>query len=95
MSEEQLATSKDRTVEEYLRCKERLATLNAQAQRTARLLDGVSTFLRQESERFRAGEQEEALSEKALTLMNDLHNTRNDMHRLRQSLVEMGIDVNT
>jgi phage shock protein A len=88
MSEEDLIRAKGRTLHEYQQCKDRLGTLEGEAERAAKLLESVVSFLRstRKDERFATGGLEEALSGKLIILMNDLHNTRNEHERLRRSV---------
>lgn len=88
MSEEDLILAKGRALHEYQQCKDRLRTLEAEAERSAKLLEAVVAFLRstRKDERFSTGGLEEALSGKLIILMNDLHNTRNEHERLRRSV---------
>jgi len=86
MSEEDLIRAKGRMLQEYHQCKDRLRTLEAEAERAAKLLEAVVSFLRstRKDERFATGGLEEALSGKLIILMSALHQTRNEHERLRR-----------
>jgi len=50
MSEEDLIRAKGKTLQEYHHCKERLRTLEGEAERFAKVLDAVVVFLVQHAE---------------------------------------------
>ena len=88
MSEEDLIRAKGTTLDEYHRCRERLRTLEAVAERTAKQLEKVIGFLlsSREEEPFSTGGLEVSLSGELITLLNDLHLTRIEHERLRRLL---------
>lgn len=86
MSEDDLLRAAGRTMQEYKQCTDRLLTLEAEAERQAKLLDSVSRFLRADQERFATGGLEEVFDKKTIEFLEDLHRTREEKKRLRKYL---------
>ena len=88
MSEDELILAKGKTLHEYQQCKDRLRTLETEAERAAKMLEAVVAFLRsaRKDERFATGGLEEVLPDKLIVLMNDLHATRGEYERLRRAV---------
>jgi len=77
VSDEELIQAKRRTLDEYQRCKHRLAVLGAEAERISTVLPDVITFLHTvpKGVPLATGSLEGLLDGKAVTLINDLRMT--------------------
>jgi hypothetical protein len=85
MSAEDIERAKQKALSDYEECKSRLAGLEAAAGQTVRVLEKVCEFLRGDYDRFASGGLEEVLSAKTISLMADLHKTRNRVEVLRET----------
>jgi hypothetical protein len=86
MSDENLIRAKGQQLHDHQRCRERLRALESEAERTAKMLDGVVAFLRgtRKEEGFSSSGLEEILTGQLITRMTELHATRDKQGRLRR-----------
>ena len=86
MSDEDVLKAKGKNLAEYQECRDRLRALEGEAARAAKMFNALARFLNDPdpAQRFATGGLEEYLNPKTITLLNDLHNTRNECERLRR-----------
>jgi hypothetical protein len=85
MSADDLERAKQHALRDYEECKEHLVILEAAAGQTIKALENVCEFLHGDYDRFAAGGLEDVLSQKTISLMADLHETRQRIKVLRET----------